>query len=204
MKQFWNDRYASEQFAYGQEPNVFFKQELDKLKKGKILLPADGEGRNSVYAARQGWESFACDISIKGKEKAMKLAKSQNVDLNYSVGDFGDLSYEDQYFDTIALIYAHFPAEKKHEFHRLVDQYLKVGGRLVLEAFSKNHLQYNSKNSKVGGPKDIDMLYSVDEIRNDFSNYDFELLEEIETYLSEGEYHIGRGSVVRCVGRKQS
>jgi cyclopropane fatty-acyl-phospholipid synthase-like methyltransferase len=203
MKQFWNDRYASDQFAYGQEPNVFFKQELDKLERGTILLPADGEGRNSVYAAKKGWTSFACDISDEGMKKAQKLAAENEVNLNYSVGDFGDLPYEHEFFDAIALIWAHFPAENKREFHGLTDRYLKVGGTIVLEAFSKNHLKFNAENPKVGGPKEIEMLYSIEEIKKDFSNYDLLTLEEIETDLNEGEFHIGRGSVARFVGRKR-
>lgn len=204
MKQFWNDRYASDQFAYGKEPNVFLKQELDKLQKGNILLPADGEGRNSVYAATQGWTSYACDISVKGKEKAQKLAAENKVELNYAVGDFADLNYKNHFFDAIALIYAHFPVEKKKELHERVNAYLKVGGTVILEAFSKNHLDFNSKNPKVGGPKDIKMLYSEDEIKEDFPNYEVLTLEEIEVDLDEGAYHIGRGSVVRFVGRKSS
>jgi SAM-dependent methyltransferase len=203
MKQFWNDRYGSHTLAYGHEPNVFFKQELDKLDKGKILLPADGEGRNSVYAAKRGWTSFACDISVKGMEKAQKLAVENEVNLNYSVGDFGDLTYENQFFDTIALVYAHFLSEKKNEYHGLVDRYLKVEGTIILEAFSKNHLKFNSQNPKVGGPKDMEMLYSIEEVKKDFPNYDVLTLEEIETDLNEGEFHIGRGSVVRFVGRKR-
>jgi len=204
MKQFWNDRYASNQFAYGQEPNVFFKQELDKLEKGKILLPADGEGRNSVYAAKNGWTSFACDISVKGMEKAQKLAAENKVSLNYSVGDFGDLAYKDQFFDAVAFIYAHFPAEMKNEIHSLADRYLKVGGTIILEAFSKNHLRFNSQNPKAGGPRKMEMLYSIEEVQKDFPNYDVLALEETEIDLNEGEFHIGRGSVVRFVGRKRT
>ena len=169
MKEFWNDRYAAKEFAYGKEPNVFFRLELDKLDKGKILLPADGEGRNSVYAALNGWTSYACDLSSEGKRKADKLAVQNGVELNYIVGDFGSLAYGMQFFDVIALVYAHFPPEKKHEYHKLVDKYLKVGGTIIFEAFGKEHLNYNSENPKVGGPRDLEMLYSVEEIENDFS-----------------------------------
>ena len=204
MKQFWNDRYASNQFAYGREPNVFFKQELDQLAEGKILLPADGEGRNSVYAAKLGWKSYACDISDTGMEKAQKLAVENEVNLNYSVGDFGDLPYENEFFDAIALIWAHFPAEKKNAYHALADRYLKGGGTIILEAFSKNHLKFNSQDPRAGGPKQIEMLYSIEEVKKDFPNYDVLTLEETEIDLNEGEFHIGRGSVVRFVGRKRT
>lgn len=202
MKEFWNDRYSKKAFAYGTQPNVFFKQQLDKLEKGTLLLPAEGEGRNAVYASKNGWMSFACDISSAGKNKAQNLASENDVNLNYSIGDFGSLSYQNDFFDAVALIYAHFPSERKKQYHKLVDQYLKVGGAVILEAFSKNHLKFNSEDMKVGGPKDIDMLYSIEEIKSDFSNYETLILEEDEIELNEGKFHIGRGSVVRFVGRK--
>ena len=202
MKEFWNERYNAEAFAYGKEPNVFFKHELDKLSKGRILLPADGEGRNSVYAAKIGFDVYACDLSMSGKTKAETLAAEENVEINYLVGDFGSLVYQESEFDAIALIYAHFPADKKQAYHKLVNKYLKVGGTIIFEAFSKNHINYNSKNPNVGGPKNLEMLYSMEEIKNDFANFEFDLLKEQAIELNEGKFHIGKGSVVRFIGRK--
>lgn len=202
MKEFWNGRYSKKNFAYGEEPNVFFKQELNKLNSGKILLPADGEGRNSVYASNNKWISFACDLSEEGKEKAIKFAKIQGIKIDFQVGDFGEIEYEKESFDAIALIYAHFPSDKKSAYHKLVDKYLKIGGTIIFEAFGKNHLDYNSVNSKIGGPKSLDMLFSVEELKTDFPNYEISILEEVETNLLEGKFHIGKGSVVRFVAKK--
>ena len=86
--------------------------------------------------------------------------------------------------------------------HQQILRLVKPNGVIIFEAFSKNHIQYNSINPKVGGPKDIDQLYSIEEIKKDFK--DFEIIELIETEadLSEGLYHIGKGSVIRFVGRK--
>jgi hypothetical protein len=47
-------------------------------------------------------------------------------------------------------------------------------------------------------------LFSVDEIRADFGNYDFIELKEVEVNLSEGLYYNGQGSVIRFVGQKAS
>jgi hypothetical protein len=54
----------------------------------------------------------------------------------------------------------------------------------------------------VGGPKDIDSLFSIEEIKADFPNYTFLELVEQEIELHEGLYHNGRGSVIRFVGQK--
>lgn len=87
-------------------------------------------------------------------------------------------------------------------YHHLVNKYLKVGGTIIFEAFGKNHLHYNSINPKVGGPKDINMLYSEEELEDYFPNYEIVKLEEVETDLKEGQFHIGKGSVIRFVGKK--
>jgi SAM-dependent methyltransferase len=202
MSQKWNERYKAPEFAYGKEPNEFFKEWLPKFEPGSILMPADGEGRNGVFAARLGWKVTSFDLSAEGQLKALQLAKENHVTLEYIVGDFEQLNFEREAFDAIGLVYAHFPAEKKSLFHRKLNDYLKPGGIIIFEAFSKNHLHFKKLDPKVGGPKDINELYDKAELLTDFENYEIVMLEEEEILLNEGQYHIGRGSVIRFVGRK--
>lgn len=199
----WNDRYSTEEFAYGTAPNNYLKETLEKLDIGTILFPAEGEGRNAVYAAKLGWNVSAFDISSEGKNKALKLAQSQNVIIDYQVGELEILNYQPGQFDTIALIYAHFPAEIKSAIHKTLDQYLRKGGYILFEAFSKKHLEYLAINDKVGGPKDIASLFSIEEIQSDFPDYEIITLEEKEIELNEGLFHNGKGSVIRFIGKKK-
>jgi 2-polyprenyl-3-methyl-5-hydroxy-6-metoxy-1,4-benzoquinol methylase len=199
----WDDRYSNEEFAYGQEPNNFFKEEIEKLNAGTILFPAEGEGRNAVYAAKLGWTVAAFDISEEGKNKALKLAAANNVSIDYQVGELETLNYQTEQFDAIALIYAHFPAEIKSSIHKTLDKYLRQNGIIIFEAFSKKHLEYLALNDKVGGPKDIESLFSIEEIQADFPNYEITQLEETEIELNEGLFHNGKGSVIRFVGKKK-
>lgn len=199
----WDDRYRNDEFAYGMEPNNYLKEQLTKLSPGTILFPAEGEGRNAVYAAGMGWTVSAFDISHEGKSKALKLAEKNNVTIDYKVGELETLNYKTGQFDAIALIYAHFPANIKSWYHKALDKYLKKGGTIIFEAFSKKHIEYVTANEKVGGPKDIDSLFSTDEIRADFPGYEIIELAEKEIELSEGLYHNGIGSVIRFTGRKK-
>ena len=192
------------EFAYGKEPNLFFEEYLSKFEPGTLLMPADGEGRNGVFAAKLGWSVTSFDLSIEGQSKALQLAKEQEVNLEYLVEDLENLNFEKESFDAIGLIYAHFAGEKKSKFHKKLDQFLKIGGIVILEAFSKNHLVLREQNPKVGGPGDIKILYAIEEIKADFENYEIIKLAEEEISLNEGKYHIGKGSVVRYVGRKIS
>lgn len=199
----WDDRYNQEAFAYGEAPNEFLREQLENIKPGKILFPAEGEGRNAVFAAKLGWTSSAFDISTEGKNKAMQLAQKNDVTVDYKVGELENLNYNEGEFDAIALIYAHFPANIKATYHKILDSYLSKDGLVIFEAFSKNHLDYLAKDEKVGGPKEIDMLFSKEELQADFANYEIILLEEKEIELSEGLFHNGTGAVIRFVGRKK-
>jgi 2-polyprenyl-3-methyl-5-hydroxy-6-metoxy-1,4-benzoquinol methylase len=199
----WNDRYSKEEFAYGEQPNNYLKEQLEKLLPGTILFPAEGEGRNAVFAAKLSWTVSAFDISAEGKNKALRLAEINNVTIDYRVGKLQTLNYKPEQFDAIALIYAHFPADIKSLYHKTLDNYLRKNGVVIFEAFSKNHIDYIAKNEKVGGPKDIAMLFSIDEIKSDFANYEIIELAEKEIELSEGLFHNGKGSVIRFVGRKK-
>jgi 2-polyprenyl-3-methyl-5-hydroxy-6-metoxy-1,4-benzoquinol methylase len=199
----WNERFSAEEFAYGEEPNLYLKEQIEKLPNGKILFGAEGEGRNAVFAARLGWTVSAFDISVEGKKKAQRLAEKNKVILDYRVGELESLQFQSEEFDAVALIYAHFPAEIKSFYHKTLDTYLRKGGIVIFEAFSKNHLEYISKNEKVGGPRDIQSLFSIDEIKSDFSNYEIIELVEKEIELNEGQFHNGTGSVIRFVGRKK-
>lgn len=199
----WNERYSNEAFAYGEEPNLFLKEQLSQLPAGKILFPAEGEGRNAVYAAQQGWTVAAFDISQEGKTKAMRLAEKNKVTIQYIVGDLQALDFEEEQFDAIALVFAHFPPNLKSLYHTTLSKYLKKGGTIILEAFSKKHIDYVTANEKVGGPKDIDTLFSVEEIKADFPGYEILELTEKEVELHEGLFHNGTGAVIRFVGRKQ-
>ena len=199
----WNERYSNDEFAFGKQPNNYLKEQLEKLNVGTILFPAEGEGRNAVFAANLGWTVSAFDISMEGKKKADRLAKINNVTVDYQVGDLQEISFDTEQFDVIALIYAHFPANIKSLYHKTLDKYLRNGGVVIFEAFSKRHIDYVSKNENVGGPRDLESLFSIEEIKSDFANYDIIELEEKEIELSEGLYHNGTGSVIRFVGQKK-
>jgi SAM-dependent methyltransferase len=199
----WNDRYSKDEFAYGVQPNNYLKEQLEKLPVGSILFPAEGEGRNAVFAAKLGWAVSAFDISVEGRNKAFRLARTNNVTIDYQVGELQTLNYNTGQFDALALIYAHFPADIKSLYHKTLDKYLRKNGIVIFEAFGKRHIDYIAKNERVGGPKDIAMLFSIDELKSDFVNYEIIELVEKEIELSEGLFHNGKGSVIRFVGRRK-
>ncbi|GAB1454300.1 class I SAM-dependent methyltransferase [Draconibacterium sp.] len=197
MNDFWNERFSDEKYAYGTEPNEFFKNQLNKLPPGKILFPAEGEGRNAVYAATKGWDVTAFDPSIEGKRKAELLALEKDVTIDYRIENYEFIDFPKESFDCIVLIFAHIHPVKREEYHKKLMSFLKFGGNLILEGFSKNQL-----NNKTGGPRDINMLFSKNELESDFSSFSELEIIETDTILNEGVFHQGISSVIRVLGNK--
>jgi SAM-dependent methyltransferase len=203
MKDFWNARYQAEAYAYGVCPSVFFSEEIRKWNPGKALFPAEGEGRNAVYAATLGWEVSAFDLSESGRDKALQLAAQASVQIDYSVTPLEEFDATKESYDALVLVYAHFPASSRKEFHKKLAGYLKPGGLLLVEGFSKQHVHYQAVNDKAGGPKDPSMLFSKEELLQDFEGFDCQLLQEDVVQLNEGLYHVGESAVVRLVATKK-
>jgi SAM-dependent methyltransferase len=197
MSEFWNERYASTEYAYGIEPNIFYRDNLKSIPPGKILFPAEGEGRNAVYAAKLGWDVTAFDVSTEGKKKAEMLAESVNVNIGYIISDFDNVSFPLNHFDCIVLVFAHMNPVKRQEYHRKLISFLKPGGILILEGFSKKQI-----NNSSGGPRDINMLFSADELQSDFGLLSEIKISETDYILNEGPFHQGIASVIRANGIK--
>lgn len=197
MIEFWNERYTAENYVYGTSPNAFFKHELSKLPKGKILLPAEGEGRNAAYAAEQGWEVFAFDYSIEAQRKAFSLADKKQVSIHYEVVSFDEADFGLDLFDCIAMFFVHMSSNERQSYHQKVIRWLKPGGTFLLEAFSKNQIRNSS-----GGPKNREMLFSEEDLETDFKSLTKLEINEMNTLLGEGGYHNGEASVIRIKGIK--
>jgi 2-polyprenyl-3-methyl-5-hydroxy-6-metoxy-1,4-benzoquinol methylase len=197
MKNFWDERYAAKEYVYGNKPNQFFKEQIERLKAGKILMLGEGEGRNAVYAAKLGWQVDAIDSSSMAKEKALRLAEQQNVSISYHASDLFSYTFPKDKYDAVGIIFLHLNETESELLHQKCINALRKNGKIILELFSKNQLGKNS-----GGPQDLIMLSSIEQIRKNFSTLKQEYLQEENILLSEGEFHQGEASVIRFIGMK--
>jgi SAM-dependent methyltransferase len=160
-------------------------------------LPCEGEGRNAIYAALNGWKVNAFDLSEAGKIKAIQLAKKKGAEIDYTIDDAVEIALPESNADVVAFIYAHFPPAIRKIIHRKAINWLKPGGRIILEAFNPNQLQNSS-----GGPKELGMLYTEDIIRDDFEGMKIEIIQTAQIFLQEGKFHEGKADVIRFIGVK--
>ncbi|MCL5030334.1 MAG: methyltransferase domain-containing protein [Bacteroidetes bacterium] len=197
MSKFWDERYSQEEYVYGIQPNAFFKEQLDKLNPGKILMFGEGEGRNAVYAAKNGWKVDAVDFSEEGKKKALRLAERNHVSINYSVKSFEEFIPEKDFYDAVGIIFIHLDFNLSQLVHSRAIDALKPGGKIILEVFEKDQLGKAS-----GGPQEISKLYRLENIRTNFAALHSEIFQKETELLSEGEFHSGEGVVIKFVGIK--
>jgi len=113
MKNFWNERYSTKDYIYGTQPNQFFKEQIEKLNAGKILMVGEGEGRNAVYAAKLGWQVDAIDSSSVAKDKALMLAERNKVSINYQVADIHSYNFPDNIYDAVGIRITKLPIKSE-------------------------------------------------------------------------------------------
>ena len=196
-KDFWNSRYDRPEYAYGEKPNDFWAQWLMDKKPAKVLLPAEGEGRNAVYAAQKGWQVWAFDQSEAAQRKAHMLANQAGVALQEFKVAEAQTYHPPITPQVIGLFYVHLPPDFRADFHASCVQWLAPGGYLVLEAFNPNQL-----NMASGGLKVPAMLMKAAELKEEFKGLIIEEAQELTVELDEGPYHQGNAAVVRVVARK--
>lgn len=195
-QKFWNERYSGSDYLYGTEPNNFLAENVDLLH-GPILALSEGEGRNAVFLARRGLHVLGVDYSATGLEKAHELAKSNNVQIETQAVDLAEYIPAEEEFGSVVSIYAHLPSAVRQKLYPLIEQSLKPNGIFILEAYTEGQL-----TKTTGGPRDADMLMSVEKLMNEFPNLEVVFAQEIDRNVSEGEGHTGLASVVQFIARK--
>lgn len=194
----WNDVYSCDDYYYGTEPNDFLVEHVGKLK-GRILSLAEGEGRNAVFMAERGLDVLAVDGSEVGLRKTQELADCRNVQVDILLTDLNDFVPPANSVDGVLSVFAHLPSASRRALHQRCEQALKPGGIFMLEGYSQAQLSRTT-----GGPKNPDMLFSLEELLKDFSDSEMLLGQEIDREVLEGRGHTGVASVVQLIMRKRA
>ncbi len=193
----WNNRYGGGKYLFGKNPNEYLKSKLDILTANNILLPGDGEGRNAIYAAQNGWNVTSVDFSKIALERAREFANKSDVKINFVFKNLITEELPKNQFDVIGISFLHFNGTNKLIVHQKLNKALKVGGYVIFECFSESQTKINT-----GGPRKKDSLYNTEELKRYYPNFEFLELEDTKVVLNEGNAHIGNAYVVRMFARK--
>jgi SAM-dependent methyltransferase len=196
----WDQRFSQAGFLFGTEPNAYLESQRHVFVSGKkALAVADGEGRNSVWLARQGLEVDAFDSSLVGVAKAGQLAQSAAVSVNFKVCDCDSWTWQAQAYDYVVAIFIQFaPPEMRQRLFANIQRTLKPGGYLILQGYTLKQLQYNT-----GGPGQPDQLYTEELLRSAFAGLEIIDLQAYEAMLDEGTQHRGPSALIGMLGRQR-
>lgn len=193
----WDEEYSVDEYVYGESPNDFLAEMTAKLKQGKALCLADGEGRNSVHLASHGFSATGVDASSVGLIKAEKLAQKHGVAIETIHADLADFSIDKNSWDNIVSISCHLPPELRRKVHRSVVSGLKPGGTFLLEAYTPKQLEFGT-----GGPPNADFMMELETLRKELDGLEFIHGRELVRNVVEGVNHTGKASVVQVLARK--
>jgi SAM-dependent methyltransferase len=197
--QTWNRRFQGEGFLFGTEPNGWLREQAATLPAGgRVLCVADGEGRNSVWLAQQGFGVDAFDISDVGVAKARAFAARAGVAVNYTVADCDGYAWQPGRWDGVAAIFVQFadPALRQRLFAHIVAS-LAPGGVFILQGYTPRQLEY-----KTGGPPQVSHLYTPELLREACAGLEILALREYEAEVAEGDGHRGRSALIGLVARR--
>ena len=197
--EFWNARYATDEYVFGTAPNAFLASQKAFVHPGmRALAIADGEGRNGVWLAEQGAAVHAIDVSPFALEKARKLAAARGVELETEEADALTWHWPAAAYDLVVAIFIQFAPPPARD--RVIDgirRTLKPGGVLILQGYTPRQVEFGT-----GGPPNAENMYTAALLREWFVDWDILHLREHESFISEGSHHHGQSALIDLVARK--
>jgi SAM-dependent methyltransferase len=193
----WEQRYGIEAYLFGTEPNEFLRSSLASLPRGTVLCLAEGEGRNAVFLAENGYEVHSVDLTEAGVAKTLRLAESRDVRVDAVVGDLAEFDIGTDRWDLIVSIFAHMAPAARRGLHRRVVAALKPAGVLLLEAYTPQQVGRGT-----GGPSTPETTMTLDALRVELAGLELLHAAELDRDVIEGPGHTGAGAVVQVIARK--
>jgi SAM-dependent methyltransferase len=172
----WDRRYADPKFVWTTDPNRFLVSELSqvsgrgaepgdgqaRVRPGRALDVACGEGRNAVWLAEHGWRVTGVDFSPVALEKARGLARSRGVSGEWVAADLTTYEPEPGAFELVIVFYLQVAAAARRAILRSVAGAVAPGGVFLLVAHDAGNIEHG-----YGGPQDPAVLYTAPEVVDD-------------------------------------
>jgi SAM-dependent methyltransferase len=194
----WEQRYGVEHYLFGTEPNDFLRDSVAQLPRGAALCLAEGEGRNAVFLAEQGYAVHSVDLTAAGVAKTRKLAHDRGVTVHAETGDLATYDLGTARWDLIVSIFAHIDPEARRHLHRRVTAALKPGGVFLLEAYRPEQVGRGT-----GGPPTTATTMTLDALTDELAGLELVHAAELDRPVIEGPGHTGVGAVVQVIARRR-
>lgn len=159
--EFWNKRYATQEFIWTVNANSYLVAEAANLYPGVALDLAGGEGRNAIWLAEQGWNVHSVDFCDVALEKGKQLAAVRKVAdrINFREADLRAFDPGMHLYDLVTLIYLQIPLPDLIPIIKRSAQAVATGGTFLLVAHDSTNLDHG-----FGGPRHPTLLYTAEQV----------------------------------------
>jgi len=97
----WDNRFRNEACVLGKDPSRYIVDHLDLIMAHvpgtKALDIACGEGRNSIFLAKMGFQVSGLDISAVGLEKGRQWMEREGVTIDFRAANLEQFEFTEQY-----------------------------------------------------------------------------------------------------------
>lgn len=129
----WNNSLTKDSaYIFNKQPNALLIETIKNKKPEAALDIGMGQGRNSLYLARNGWKVTGFDIADEAVALAMKQAKKEKISIIALVSARESFDFGINRWDLITYIYEGCMGE---ELINKIKKSLKPHGVVVFEFF---------------------------------------------------------------------
>ena len=195
----WNARFARDDYLFGEEPNAFLRKQAHRIAPGgSVLCVADGEGRNGVWLAEQGFDVTSFDFAPNALTKAKRLAQSRKVRLDQQLGDAYSWPWPERQYDALVAVFIQFlPPNRRDDAFAGMMSAIKPGGVFLLEGYRPEQVDY-----RTGGPPNREHMYTREWIERMFADWQILVLNDYDAEIREGQAHAGMSALIDLVAKK--
>ncbi|MEF9934311.1 MAG: methyltransferase domain-containing protein [Clostridium sp.] len=132
----WDSRYLDKDFLL-EGPDRFLIDSLSLLSKGSVLDLASGDGRNSIYLAKNGFNVTAVDFSIEALKRLEKFANNEDITVKTALCDITNpkkLSFLGKFNN---ILISHYKVDDN--ILPTLEKMLHSGGSLIYYTFNEEH-----------------------------------------------------------------
>ena len=169
----WDERYAAVERLFSTEPDPALVELAAALRPGRAVDLGAGEGRNSLWLARQGWEVTAVDGSAVALQRVRTGAAAEGLSVATVQSDIGEFLGRGGTHDLVVIANIHPAPEQRAAMLRDAARAVAPGGHLLLVGHHLDSLGCT-------GPSDPALLFTEELLRDALPGLHTLLLERRE------------------------
>lgn len=157
----WDKKYSTDEYIYTKTANRFVIEYCEPLKGKTAIDLAGGEGRNSIWLAKNGYQVENIDFSQVALDKFLRFAKEEKL-ADRVLATCADATKFDSKLgqvDLAIIAYLQIPQRKLAKALKRLAKSVRPGGHLFGVWHSRDNLA-----GGFGGPRDPKLLPNIDSI----------------------------------------